>query len=399
VIGAIGTYLPTWSTDGRDRAVGADEDVVTLAVAAGRAALAAAEAAHVTAVVLVSRELPLLEGGNGAALLAGLGLPDSVMVQETLGGAPAALAAVTGASAGTLVIGADLEPAGASAVLVSVAAGAMLTRRAGVTRSLPVTSRDAHGGSTDYADPRLLRERGVGLSTERIGLTEPAAAVAGLVGKAAASMSVDGAPAVPTLGASAVGFALAGLAEHRAAGPVVAVEQASMELADLEAGVVPVRRDERPSQPAITGTTTPGADIAISLAAYERAFDVKLRLEAARCTSCATLSVPPRHRCLGCGSEEPTETVPLPRDATVHSHTTIHVPVPGKRTPYTLVIAQVGDTDVRLLVHLTDTPAGEVSIDDAGTLVFRRVAVRSGIPDYGYAFLPDATGDDEEVSA
>ncbi|WP_371541442.1 hypothetical protein OG266_00775 [Streptomyces sp. NBC_00554] len=46
-----------------------------MAVEAGRAALAAAGAAGVAHVVLVTRDLPLLEGGNSAALLAGLGLP------------------------------------------------------------------------------------------------------------------------------------------------------------------------------------------------------------------------------------------------------------------------------------------------------------------------------------
>lgn len=47
-----------------------------MAVEAGRAALAAAAgAAGVAHVVLVARDLPLLEDGNSAALLAGLGLP------------------------------------------------------------------------------------------------------------------------------------------------------------------------------------------------------------------------------------------------------------------------------------------------------------------------------------
>ena len=158
-------------------------------------------------------------------------------------------------------------------------------------------------------------------------------------------------------------------------------------------------RDERPAQPASPGTLTEGAELAISLPAYERAFDVKLRLEAAECATCGTLASPPRHRCLGCGSEAPTATVPLPRHGTVHSFTTVHVPVPGKRTPYSLVIAQAGDTDVRLLVHLTGVPAGAVQIDDRGAFVFRRVAIRSGIPDYGYGFLPDAGDDDPEVGS
>ena len=46
-------------------------------------------------VVLVSRELPLLEGGNAAVLLAGLGLDPEIEVSERLGGAPAALDALS----------------------------------------------------------------------------------------------------------------------------------------------------------------------------------------------------------------------------------------------------------------------------------------------------------------
>jgi hypothetical protein len=33
-------------------------------------------------------------------------------------------------------------------------------------------------------------------------------------------------------------------------------------------------------------------------------------------------------------------------------------------------------------------PAGTVAIGDRGRLVFRKVADRSGVPDYGYGFLP-----------
>jgi len=44
---------------------------------------------------------------------------------------------------------------------------------------------------------------------------------------------------------------------------------------------------------------------------------------------------------------------------------------------------------VRVLVQLTGAPAGSVAIGDRGRLVFRLVAMRSGVPDYGYGFLPD----------
>ena len=121
----------------------------------------------------------------------------------------------------------------------------------------------------------------------------------------------------------------------------------------------------------------------------ERAFDAKLRLEAAKCRTCGTLAYPHRYRCLECGAEDvDTDIVPLPRDAVIYSLSTIRVPVPGLTIPYTVVIAEMGDSGVRLLVKLTGAPPASVAIGDQGRMVFRLVTVRSGVPDYGYAFCP-----------
>ena len=210
--------------------------------------------------------------------------------------------------------------------------------------------------------------------------------------------SAPDAPRLPTLGASAPLFALAALGERGEGGVVLAVEQASVVALELGVGAIAVGRDEPEAmKPPVTRMAS-AADISISLAAYARAFEAKLRLEAARCTVCGTLSYPRRFRCLVCGSEAPTETVALPRDAEVYTLATIHVPVPGLATPYTVVVAELGDSGVRLLVRLTGAAAGSIAIGDRGHLVFRRVAVRSGVPDYGYAFLPgDRAGSEVPV--
>jgi uncharacterized OB-fold protein len=197
---------------------------------------------------------------------------------------------------------------------------------------------------------------------------------------------------VPTTGASAPLFALADLTERRTVGLVLAFEQATMTAAELDVGSTRVQRVEPDAQVPVSTGSPPGPDIRISLAAYDRAFDAKVRLEAGRCPHCATLALPPRHRCLGCGAESDAELVALPRDATVYTTTTVHTPVPGLATPYTIVIVELGDTGVRLLARVTGVPAGAVGIGDGGAMVLRRVAVRSGVPDYGYAFAPTAVG-------
>src|SRR3984893_9206202 len=123
-VAAIATYLPCWGSP-RGRVAGGDEDAVTLAVEAGRAAIGAAAGGGgaasagvelgaggqggVRRVVLVSRELPLLEGGNAAVLLAGLGLDPGTEVTERLGGAPAALDALTSATPWEVVIAPHLQ--------------------------------------------------------------------------------------------------------------------------------------------------------------------------------------------------------------------------------------------------------------------------------------------------
>ena len=398
MITAVGTYLPPWGA-ARRRTPGLDEDAVTLCVAAGLAALRSVDPADVGRVVMVSRDLPLIEGSNSAAVLAGLGLRADTEICEVIGGAPAVLDALTGAAPGTLVIGADTSPAGAAAAYCGTS-GAALTASGRITRSMPVVTRDAFGRRADYADPRLVRVRGLGASLDQLDRSVPIAAAAGLAGRDAKSVCATEPCDLPTEGPSAALFALATLAElGQPAGQMqrlLAVEQATLGLADLGPGEINVQRDERAPRPVPSGTTAPGSEMSISLAAYERAFDAKLRLVAARCRRCGTLAYPHRYRCLGCGSEDPTDAVALPRDAEIYTLSTIHVPVPGLVSPYTIVVAELGDSGVRVTVRLTGAAPGSVGIGDRGRLVFRLVAVRSGVPDYGYAFLPD---DDTEVTA
>jgi uncharacterized OB-fold protein len=385
---ALGTYVPPWGTEGA-RFCGADEDAVTLAVAAGRAALEPLGGAAVSRIVLVTRQPPLVEGGNGAALLAGLGLPDTTEIVEQLGGGPAALETLATAPDGTLVIGADAADRAGAAAAFTGPGGAPLRAEGAITRSLPVRARGVGGPVHDYDDPRLVRERGALRSTARLALDGPAAAVTGIPPRDAASLAGPDAPTAPTLGASAPLFALADLAGQPREGRVLAVEQATVTAATLGSGPVAVRRCRRSAQPLPSLRHHDGPDLAVALAGYDRAFDPKLRLEAARCITCGTLSYPPRLRCLQCGSEAPTDVVALPRECEVYTTTTIRVPVPSLATPYSLAIVELGASGVRLLVHVTGTPPGEVRIGDRGTLVFRLVAERSGVPDYGYAFLPD----------
>ena len=385
-VASIGTYLPCWGNT-QHRVPGDDEDAITLAVEAGRAALESGDA--VERVVLVSRNFPLLESSNAAVLLAGLGLDSELEVDERLGGAPATADAVSSARPRTLVIGVDLEPAGAAA-LVTAEHGLQVRTAARVARSLPVRTRTQAGGVQDYGDPRLLHERGLIASLEAAWLDTPAA-VAGVEDDQARELCLPDPPRLPTTGASASIFALAGMAEPGRPGPLVAVEQAILSGITVGSGIAVTHRREPAARAVPASRITPGTEIPISLAAYERAFEAKVRWEAGTFAGSGELDFPPRFRVARDGSlAMDYELVPLPRTGTVYTEVTVHVPVPGLRTPYSLVIVELDGVAVRALVKVTGVEPGTVDIGDHGRMALRRVAVRSGVPDYGYAFAPDA---------
>ncbi|MDA4107228.1 OB-fold domain-containing protein [Mycolicibacterium holsaticum] len=384
-VASIGTYLPCWGTPTR-RVPGDDEDVITLAVEAGRAALLASGA--VERVVLVSRNMPMLESSSAAVLLAGLGLDPELEVDERLGGAPATVDALSSARPRTLIIGSDLEPAGAAAVLTAER-GLQFRTAARIARSLPVRTRNATGDVHDYGDPRLLHERGLVASLEAAWLDTPVA-VAGVDHPRAVELSIGDPPELPTTGASSSLFALAGMVERDTTGPLVAVEQATLSGITVTGGVAELNRREPDPRPMPDGQYVAGADLPISLAAYERAFEAKTRWEAGRFAGSDVLDFPPRYRLADDGAlSTGYELVPLPRTGTVYTETTVQMPVPGLRTPYSLVIVELDGVGVRALVKVTGAAPGTVDIGARGRLALRRVAVRSGVPDYGYMFEPE----------
>lgn len=395
-VAAIGTYLPPWTVRAR-RVKGPDEDALTMAVAAGRAADPEATARRV---VLVSRDFPLLEGGNGAVLLAGLSLPANVAVSEVLGGAPAVLDQILGAADGTLVLAADDSEtiAGAGAVLIG-ASGVMLAPVARQNRSLPTTVRGEDGTRRNYGDPRLQREIGVKSTVARLGLasSQTVAAVVGVKAKElGGDVSMNSALEDPVSSASGVIRVLADLVEtSHPGGLLLAIEQSSVTAAEMTASSVTptVTRNEVPARDLPKFRTADGNGIPISLPAYARAFEPKIRWEAAvfeeRPGIDTAPQFPPRARVDDDGRLVTDYRLePLPRTGTVYTQTTIQIPVPDLPSPYSIAVVQLDGSPVRVLMKVTGVPAGEASIGQAGSVVLRKIADRSGVPDYGYAFHP-----------
>jgi uncharacterized OB-fold protein len=403
---SIGTYLPPWTVHDR-RVKGPDEDALTMAVAAGRAADPLASAARV---VLVSRDFPLLEGGNGAVLLAALSLQADTPVSEVLGGAPAVLDQLGSAGDDTLVIAADDNDvaAGAAAVLTGEGGIAVtpLTRQA---RSLPLTARGEDGARHVYPDPRLQREVGVRSTLSRLGLTgtKRIAAVAGVApAQLGTGFDVTAAASDPTVSAAAIIRLLADAIDAGTQGLLLAVEQATISAAELVLdGASPrIARDECAPRELPKTRVADGVGIPISMPAYARAFEPKIRWEAAVFEESPGIDgapqFPPRLRVNNAGrlaTEYRLE--PLPRTGTVYTHTTVRIPVPDLPSPYSLAVVQLDDSPVRVLLKVTGVPAGEATIGQPGAVVLRKIATRAGIPDYGYAFWPGRTLLSEGVSA
>lgn len=395
-VAAIGTYLPPWTVRER-RVKGPDEDALTMAVAAGRAADPDATARRV---VLVSRNFPLLEGGNSAVLLAGLSLPAGVAVSEVLGGAPAVLDELVEATEGTLVIAADDSTAAASAAAALIGAdGVGLTPVARETRSLPVTVRSADGSRREYGDPRLQREVGVKSTVARLGLDD-SQTVAAVVGAKAKELGGDvdakGAIEHSISSASGVIRALVDCVEKgQKGGLLLAVEQSSVTVAEIggSAKATTITRNEAPARELPKFRTADGNGIPISLPAYARAFEPKLRWEAAvfdeRPGIDTAPQFPPRARVDDDGGLVTDYRLePLPRTGTVYTQTTIRIPVPDLPGPYSIAVVQLDGSPVRVLMKVTGVPAGEAAIGQGGSVVLRKIADRAGVPDYGYAFWP-----------
>lgn len=364
-----------------------------MAVAAGRAALAS-NAAQVNRVVLVTRDPDVTDGMATGVVVRALGLDPHTPIEFRIGGAPASLEAVIDAAPGVLVIAVDLTETGcasAAAVTCEPGRGVELTLVERFGGSLPVRVRHVGSASvTRYDDTRVERELSSAplLSALR---PEGDVYVAGL--SSAEAERLGGAKAtLPTTGAAASLFLLADLAEASATGRVVALDAATTAAADISvATAVAVHREARIPLTVHRRPTLPAGsvDIPFSMPAYARAFESKIGLTGARC-KCGELSYPPRTLCLSCGEYDLTEPLDLPRRGEVYTTVTIHAPIPGIAGPYALAIISLDDSTVRVLAQVTDVEATDCRIGDRGRLVLRRVALREGVVDYGYAFQTNA---------
>ena len=348
-VAAVGLYVPRWfviaseypkrlGADIEEVAVpGFDEDVVTMAVAAGERAIDAAQVQAVDTLVFASSGT--LAGARIVAEALGV-KPEAA--RDVIGGLEAGETAMAGAiyeasedDVSVLVVASDAHAGGAAAVAILV------------------TSRASQPWTPGASESSLLR---------RVG--DPGAATAFV-------------RFLESLGASKVGGA--DVIERALDGRVrVSHEQSQAFLHQ---------------RPAPAGTEySQGAYV--SMPAYLGEAKARYRLVGEECAKCGRLHFPPRESCLACGARAWKERA-LKGTGTVYAYTII-----GKGAApsefmeqqlatgdYATAVVELDD-GLRITAMLADVEPASVKIGMRVRMVFRRLYAQEGVVRYGFKFAP-----------
>jgi 3-hydroxy-3-methylglutaryl CoA synthase/uncharacterized OB-fold protein len=464
---ATGLYVPRLRLDGEEietvwntsspvsRAAvpAADEDAITMAVAAARAALekATMDAAAVSHLAIGTTTPPLDEEALAPRIAETLGLGDDTRLfsstQSTVVGADALLAAAE-ADGPALAVVSDApqsEPAeigqrigaGAAAFLFDTDGAIVLSDAATRSRDAPGlrfrergsndvteldittyerdTTRDLVSGAIEALDGDLSAVRSAALHQptpdipHRIARTLPfdgeiieRGSVVDSIGDAGAAT-----PAIGLLSAfddredgetTIAGFfgsgstAVALLFESRR--PI------ETEVTDaLDDGAI-VSYPEALRERGTFGTTeVSGGGAHVSLPSWQRTLPQRYRLIAGRCPECGSIAFPPEGACQGCQERVDFEAYELPPTGTIVAVTVIgqggappeFVEQQRRDGPFAVAIVEITtDGDsVRIPGQLTDCDPEDPVMGDTVTHSFRRIYEVEGVTRYGLKFTPE----------
>ncbi|WP_266081207.1 3-hydroxy-3-methylglutaryl CoA synthase [Haladaptatus caseinilyticus] len=142
-----------------------------------------------------------------------------------------------------------------------------------------------------------------------------------------------------------------------------------------------------------------GGGAHVSLPSWRRTLDQRYRLVAGRCPECSGLAFPPEGTCPECHCSVEFEQVELPRQGTIRAVTVIgqggappeFTEQQRRNGEYGVAIIEVGfakDDSITLPAQLTDTDPTTVAVGDDVRALIRRIYTQEGVPRYGVKFSP-----------
>jgi 3-hydroxy-3-methylglutaryl CoA synthase/uncharacterized OB-fold protein len=463
---STGLYVPRGCLDGdavaeawgtgsaieRAAVAAADEDSVTMAVAAGRDALDGADidAVGVRHLAFATTTPPLEEEAAAPRVAAALGLSDSVRTtehsQHTAVAADAlrdadaadgpALAVVADAPAGDAADVGSRIGAAAVAVLFDADGAVALAADADAGRDAPgIRYRERGSESVETLDvtgfERSTTRELVADAVDSLGvdvgsvagaaLHQPTPDVPGRIAKALelsreavdAGTVVhrvgDAGAATPALGLLAVldGCSSGDTALLGAFGSGATASALAFSVdRPLDVGVdAALDGGESLSYPealrergTLGRTEVAGGGAHVSLPSWQRTLPQRYRLRAGRCPDCGALAFPPEGACPDCHARLDFESVTLPREGRVVAATVVgqggappeFVEQQRRNGAFAVAVVELerGDEAARLPAQLTDCDPGGVDAGDRVRAVFRRIYRTEGVDRYGLKFTP-----------
>jgi 3-hydroxy-3-methylglutaryl CoA synthase/uncharacterized OB-fold protein len=464
-VSAYGVYVPHWRLEhaaigaatgtragrGTRAVAGYDEDTTTLAVEAGRRAVARAQpSTRLGGVVLATSAPVYADKTNASAVHAALGLDQAVRVADSCGGVRSGVAALLSAMhqpTATLVALSDVRTGptgsadeatggdaaaafvtgGADAPLVAELIGSGSASREFLDRwrapgELWSATWEERFGEELYLElgaasfEEALKASGVVLDDVAhfvaTGLSVRAAAkLPGVLGIAADRRADDLVSSIGNTGAAHSGVLLAALFDRAAPGEVVALTV----LADGSDTLLFRMTDaHRPSvvvaNEVARGTgrvgyldfltwrglverqqpRRPDPDRAVP-PATNRLLEWKFSFSGSECETCGTRHLPPQRVCLRCGTQDRMRLRSLADTAaSIATYTVDHLAF--SMAPPLIVAVLDFDGGGRYLCELTDLDAATVAVGLRVEMTFRRMSTAAGIHNYFWKARPISEG-------
>ena len=385
-IAAVGFYLPPYRITAEEyrRAVGRfeapgileksvpgfDEDIVTMAVAAGERALDAAGLSSLGLLAFATSGT-----AEGSTVAQALGLEDA-RAKEIGGSRDAGVQALSAALTETdarreasLVIVSDAPRADPSSAeehaLGSAAVAVLVTAKGGVVRE-----KDAGPRADHRADDVLSRVGDAGAASPFLPFLQ-------LLHRAKKEQRV------------ALGDAATFIVTAKSAGDANVARALEGRTAITYEQYLGFRRYKPPP-----GGTEYSQGAYVSLPAYRAEAKARYRLIGDRCTKCGRLFFPPRESCLSCGGRD-WEDAALRRTGKVYAHTVIgrgaapseFLEQQALAGEYATAVVELDDGP-RITAMLTDVDPVKVRIGMPVRMVFRRIYTQEGVTRYGFKFAP-----------